>query len=280
MSILLVEKIIFYYENKRLFYKEYFIMKRIEEYYNLKRIPKHIAIIPDGNRRWAKLHGLNKEDGYDYGLEPGLKLLRLAKKCGIKEITYYGFTVDNCKRPKEQVEAFSRACVDAVKMLERENANLYVVGNYESKCFPKELIPYTIFNREKIIKKEYNVNLINNGKVFDNKNQENKNQENIIQENIIQENIKEFNDCHKINVNFLVNYGWEWDMKNNWVSRNIPRVDLVIRWGGMRRLSGLLPLQTVYADICVIDDLWPDFTEEQFIGALEWYQVQDVTLGG
>ena len=69
-------------------------------------------------------------------------------------------------------------------------------------------------------------------------------------------------------------------MKNNWASRNIPRIDLVIRWGGMRRLSGLLPLQTVYADICVIDDLWPDFSEGQFKGALEWYQVQDVTLGG
>ena len=202
------------------------------------RIPKHIGIIPDGNRRWAKLHGLNKEDGYDYGIEPGLKLLKIAREYGVKELTYYGFTVDNCKRPKEQVEAFSKACVDAVKMIEKENVNLYIVGNYESKCFPKELLPYTIFKNNKD------------------------------------------NDLEKLDVNFLVNYGWEWDMRNNWASRNISRIDLVIRWGGMRRLSGLLPLQTVYADICVIDDLWPDFTEEQFIGALEWYKKQDVTLGG
>lgn len=76
-----------------------------------QRIPKHIGIIPDGNRRWAKGNGLQKQDGYAYGLKPGLKLLRLAQKYGIQEITYYGFTTDNCKRPKEQVSAFSKACV-------------------------------------------------------------------------------------------------------------------------------------------------------------------------
>lgn len=79
------------------------------------RIPRHIGIIPDGNRRWAKSNGLKKEEGYAFGLEPGLALLRTAKKYHIRELTYYGFTVDNCKRPREQVKAFSRACVDAVK---------------------------------------------------------------------------------------------------------------------------------------------------------------------
>ena len=198
------------------------------------RFPKHIGIIPDGNRRWAKAHGYNKEDGYAYGLEPGIRLLHIAKECGIEEITFYGFTVDNCKRPKEQVKAFSNACIKAVKMIENENANLYIVGNTDSKCFPKELLPFTKPNRSK----------------------------------------------DKIKVNFLVNYGWEWDMKNNWASKDISRVDLVIRWGGMRRLSGFLPIQTVYSDICVIDDLWPDFNEKQFLDALNWYQKQDVTLGG
>ena len=81
-------------------------------------------------------------------------------------------------------------------------------------------------------------------------------------------------------VNLLVNYGWEWDMKNGWASRDIPRIDLVIRWGGMRRLSGFLPLQTVYSDFYIVDNLWPDFQEQQFQDALQWYQKQDVTLGG
>lgn len=202
------------------------------------RIPKHIGIIPDGNRRWAKKKGLKKEDGYTFGLEPGLRLLRTAKKYGVQELTYYGFTVDNCKRPKEQVKAFSKACVEAVKMIEREQVDIYVLGNTESPCFPTELKPYTSL-----------------------KNSTDR-------------------DSDVMKVNILVNYGWNWDMKNNWVSKKIPRVDMVIRWGGMCRLSGFLPLQTVYSDFCIIKDLWPDFEEEHFEYALNWYQKQDITLGG
>lgn len=203
----------------------------------LARIPKHIGIIPDGNRRWAKRNGLRKEDGYAYGLRPGLQLLQLAQKYGIQEVTYYGFTVDNCKRPKEQVHAFSDACVQAVQIIATENAVLHVIGNTSSACFPPQLLPYVNDKRQPA----------SNGQTT---------------------------------VNFLVNYGWEWDMKNGWASRDIPRIDLVIRWGGMRRLSGFLPLQTVYADFYIVDDLWPDFQEKQFFDALQWYQKQDVTLGG
>jgi len=201
------------------------------------RIPKHIGIIPDGNRRWAKENGFKKEEGYSYGLHPGLQLLRAAQKYGIEELTYYGFTVDNCKRPKEQVQAFSKACVNAVKIIQQENVMLRVVGNTQSSCFPDELLPYTVPQQ------------FGPGR-------------------------------EKTRVNFLVNYGWEWDMKHHWASRSIPRVDLVIRWGGMCRLSGFLPIQTVYADFYIIQELWPDFQEKQFTDALLWYQKQDVTLGG
>lgn len=202
------------------------------------RIPKHIGIIPDGNRRWARENGLRKEEGYRYGLEPGLRLLRAAKSRGVEELTYYGFTVDNCKRPKEQVSAFSKACVEAAGLIQKEGTGLYVLGNSKSACFPEELLPLTDHRR-------------------------------------LAERQK-----GKIRVNLLVNYGWEWDMKNDWVSRDIPRVDMVIRWGGMCRLSGFLPIQTVYADLCIRPELWPDFQEEQFEEALQWYQRQDVTLGG
>lgn len=201
------------------------------------RIPKHIGIIPDGNRRWAKEKGMKKEGGYAHGLQPGLSLFKAAQKYGVRELTYYGFTVDNCKRPKEQVKAFSDACVEAVSLIAKENARVHVIGNANSKCFPKELLPYVSSARS------------------------NENEEEMV-------------------VNFLINYGWEWDMKNGWASRSVPRVDLVMRWGGMRRLSGFLPLQSVYADFYVVDDLWPDFQEKQFLDGLEWYQRQDVTLGG
>ena len=202
------------------------------------RIPKHIGIIPDGNRRWAKEKGLKKEDGYAYGLNPGVKVVQLAKKYGVEELTYYGFTVDNCKRPKEQVKAFSKACVDAVNRIKGEDVSVRVLGNTKSSCFPEELLAYT-------------------------------------EEREPQEAHKK-----KMKVNLLVNYGWEWDMKNNWASRNIPRVDMIIRWGGMCRLSGFLPIQSVYSDFYIVKELWPDFSEVQFENALKWYQKQDVTLGG
>lgn len=205
-----------------------------------KQTPKHIGIIPDGNRRWATGKGLNKQDGYEYGLMPGLRLLNMAKDYGIEEITYYGFTMDNCKRPSEQVKTFQKACVKAVDIIAKEGADLLVMGNYGSKCFPEELLPYTKRTS------------INGG---------------------------------GIRVNFLVNYGWKWDLahieKDGYpYSKDISRIDLIIRWGGMRRLSGFLPMQSVYADFYVEEHLWPDYTDADFLNALKWYERQDVTLGG
>lgn len=205
------------------------------------RIPKHIAIIPDGNRRWAQHHQMKKKDGYQKGLFPGVQVLRKAKEYGVKEITYYGFTTDNCKRPKEQKEAFQKACVDALQMIKEEgNVSLLVVGNNKSDNFPKELQNYT--TRKDIGKPE-------------------------------------------IKVNFLVNYGWDWDLAGiengeGYHSKEISRIDLIIRWGNMRRLSGMLPIQSVYADFYVVKNLWPDYQDKDFDDAISWYDKQDITLGG
>ena len=205
------------------------------------RIPKHIGIIPDGNRRWAVANGYTKKDGYEKGLLPGLELFKICQELGIKEITYYGFTADNAKRPKEQRLAFTKACVEAVSMLSKENAELLVLGNRKSPVFPQELTPYT--ERK----------TMNKG---------------------------------GIKINFLVNYSWEWDLGINEKmpfhlnSEDVSRIDLVIRWGGRKRLSGFLPIQTVYSDFYFIDEYWPDFKREHILKALEWYSHQDITLGG
>ncbi|MBV7272326.1 undecaprenyl diphosphate synthase family protein [Clostridium thailandense] len=213
------------------------------------RIPNHIGIIPDGNRRWAVREGLGKEQGYGPGLNPGLQLFKICKELGVKELTYYGFTTDNTKRPALQTKAFTAACIEAVKMLSKEDASLLVVGNSSSPMFPKELLPFT--------------------------------------------KRKQFGKGG-MKVNFLVNYGWEWDLGNandlstnnrntilNYLkSSDITRVDLIIRWGGRRRLSGFLPVQSVYSDFYIIDDYWPDFKPSHFYEAIDWYDKQDITLGG
>ena len=85
-------------------------------------------------------------------------------------------------------------------------------------------------------------------------------------------------------VNLLVNYGWEWDLaglKNGGLrSAKVSRLDLIVRWGGGRRLSGFLPVQSVYADFYVRDEYWPDFQPQHFEDALAWFKNQDQTLGG
>ena len=208
------------------------------------RIPKHIGIIPDGNRRFASGNGWAKNEGYAHGIDPGVQAIRIAKKYGIKELTFYGFTTDNCRRPVAQVVAFQQACIDAVKATIVEgDVEILVVGDSESKFFPTELKP---FLRPVAIGQP------------------------------------------KLRVNFLVNYGWKWDLKGingghvtkDLQSHAISRMDMIIRWGGMRRLSGFLPVQSVYSDFYVVDDYWPDYQDQHFIDAIEWYQKQDVTLGG
>jgi len=87
-----------------------------------------------------------------------------------------------------------------------------------------------------------------------------------------------------IKVNFLVNYGWDWDLsglaEGRLRSLDVSRLDLIVRWGGGRRLSGFLPVQSVYADLFVIDTFWPDFEPSHLDRALSWFAQQDPTLGG
>jgi undecaprenyl diphosphate synthase len=213
------------------------------------RLPKHIGIIPDGNRRWADSKGIPKIKGWDKGIDPGYTLFKLIQKAGSEEVPYYGYTMENAKRPLIQRNAIINACIQGVKILSKEDAELLVVGNTDSKAFPKEMLPYT--SKRQTFGKG------------------------------------------GIKVNFLVNYGWEWDLNNlktiepgqkgifnHLKSSEVSKIDLIIRWGGWSRLSGFLPVQSIYSDIYIVDEFWPDFKPAHFKKALDWYSKQDITLGG
>lgn len=215
------------------------------------RIPSHVGFIPDGNRRWADARGLARGEGYDAGIAPGIALLRMCREIGIREASVYGFTKENVRRPQEQVAAFREACAAFAEAAVAEGAALRAVGDSSSPVFPEPLLRYAAER-----------------------------------------------SSGDIRLNLLVNYSWEWDLGvrrapgGGWRRRDtdasagglatadIPRVDLVVRWGGRRRLSGFLPLQCAYADFYVVDALWPDMELAQFEEALDWYDAQDVTLGG
>lgn len=214
-----------------------------------RRIPEHVGVIPDGNRRWALGRELDKHEGYAYGVDPGVRLVERCAQYGVKEVTFYAFTVDNTKRVSSQIKAYTEASVKAVSTMANRDYNIMVVGNQESKFFPPELSKYA--NKR-----------VNYGKGV-------------------------------LNLNFLVNYSWKWDLahieksgaalgtiEKAIASCDISRIDLLIRWGGMCRLSGFLPVQSVYADFFIVEDFWPDYRDEHFLDALRWYQDCDITLGG
>jgi undecaprenyl diphosphate synthase len=218
----------------------------------LKRVPKHVGIIPDGNRRWASAHKLPKEAGYAHGIEPGKELFEAGFDLGIEEVSVYTFTKENVHRPKKQIIAFQNAFLKFMDWVTRKDVSILVVGDVESPYFPEEVKKYAKPEKDRMKKKR---------------------------------------------LNFLVNYSWKWDLgmalesskkkhmgrsglMDNIGSKYVSRVDLLIRWGERMRLSGFLPIQCAYADIYVVDDLWPDFRVDQFYNALKWYEKQDITLGG
>jgi len=201
-----------------------------------RRLPRHIGFIPDGNRRWAVKHGLAREQGYASGIAPGVALFEACKALGIGEVSVFGFTQDNTRRPSAQAQLFRAACVIFAQEICRRGAALLVLGDERSAQFPVELTGFRTRQGE------------------------------------------------GIKVNFLVNYDWEWDLaglkEGGLRSADVSRLDLIVRWGGGRRLSGFLPVQSVYADIFVLDALWPDFEPHHLDAALSWLSQQDRTLGG
>mgnify|MGYP000886275548 CR=1 FL=1 len=245
------------------------------------RIPKHIGVIPDGNRRWALEHGFSKELGYEYGINPGFQLYELCRELGVEELTLYGFTQDNTKRPSVQTKAFQKACVDAVRILANRDASLLVIGDSDSPMFPEELKPYR--TRSRFGPGSLKVNfLVNYGWLWD---------LDYGRRQLVAEASDEgAGDGESMRSGESVRSGKSGasgterasggKLLENIASADISRVDLIIRWGGRRRLSGFLPVQSIYADFYVVDEYWPDFAPSHLYEALEWYQSQDVTLGG
>ena len=200
------------------------------------RVPRHVGFIPDGNRRWAEERGLAREEGYAHGIGPGLELFEICRTLGIEEVSVYGFTQENTRRPAAQAERFRLACTQFAEEIARRGSALLVLGDETSPQFPPELLHYRT------------------------------------------------RQGAGIKVNFLVNYGWQWDLDglrdDRLRSHEVSRLDLIVRWGGARRLSGFLPVQSVYADFFVVEEYWPDFTPGHVEQALAWFRQQDRTLGG
>ncbi len=212
--------------------------------------PKHIAIIPDGNRRWAKKNKLELILGHTQGTEVLRKVLNWAKELDIPMISIWGFSTENFNRNEKEVEflfkLFNEKIDEYLKEYDKHKAKIRFIGD-RSK-FSKEFI-------EKIEKVE---TLTKDNKGF---------QLNILlnyggRAEILKV-VKELKNTNEKITEKLI--------EDHLYTSGIPDPDLIIRTSGERRLSGLMPWQSTYSELYFIDKLWPDFTKEDLVQAIDEY---------
>ncbi len=219
---------------------------------DIHKLPKHVAIIMDGNGRWAEKHGQSRLSGHEQGSRVVKQTITCAKNLGIKFLTLYAFSTENWNRPKKEVfglmKLLSRYLSEERDFLIQEKIRLNVIGNW--KKLPSSLVrkieevqDATAENQEMLL----NIALSYGGR------------EEIIKavNKILEEKKK------KITEDSFSKYLY---------TSGIPDPDLLIRSSGEKRISNFLLWQSAYAEFYFTDVLWPDFKDEDFYGAIYAFQ--------
>ena len=217
-------------------------------------LPKHIAIIPDGNRRWAKKKGMSRQEGYAIGIRKIGDVLKWCKADGIHMLTMWGFSTDNFKRDSAEVgglfELFKENLKNAIDSDDTNKNDLRVRFFGRIGLFPREM--------QEMIKRAEGATA----------GGERKYQLNLLLSYGGREEIVDA-------VNAMIGEGMrsveEKDISDHLYTRGLPDPDLIIRTSGEQRLSGLLPWQSCYSEFFFCKKLWPDFSKEDFEAALSEY---------
>ena len=230
-----------------------------------ENLPKHIAIIMDGNRRWAKNKGLPVSLGHKEGAKTLEKIVRYANKIGIKHITVYAFSTENWKRTEEEVSTlmklFQSYLDDYSKRADSENIKVKIIGNRNGLS---EKMKNSI---EKCMERTKN----NTGITFNIALNYGGRDEIISAVKNITEKVKNKEiEIEDIN---------EQTITDNLYTKGQPDPDLLIRTSGEIRLSNFLPWQLVYAEFLFIEKNWPDFNEKDLDEAIEKYQNRNRKFG-
>ncbi|CDD70600.1 MAG: di-trans,poly-cis-decaprenylcistransferase [Sutterella sp.] len=221
-------------------------------------IPAHVAVVMDGNGRWAKARFLPRVEGHRRGMAALKRLTEAARKAGIRHLTVFAFSSENWKRPADEVNALMRFFVDGLtreaEPLREAGIRLHVVG--DTKVFSPEL-QAAIRTAEQMTE-----------------------------------------GAQAMTLNICANYGGRWDVVdavNRLVRDGKPvtvetvtdavsmqwagPVDLMIRTGGEQRISNFLLWQLAYAELWFTEVLWPDFSEADFNEALTWFAGRERRFG-
>ena len=228
-------------------------------------MPKHIAIIMDGNRRWAKKQGKPASYGHKEGAKTLEKIVRYANKIGLKYITVYAFSTENWNRAEDEVKALmlllQNYLDDYSKRADTENIRVKILGD----------ITALSDGMQKSIKKCMERTKDNTGVTFNIALNYGGRDEIIKAIKKIAEDVKE----NKLDINNIT----EEVVSNNLYTNGQPDPDLLIRTSGELRLSNFLPWQLVYSEFLFIDKNWPDFEEEDLDNAIIEYQKRTRKFG-
>ena len=233
---------------------------------NKEYMPKHIAIIMDGNRRWAQEKRIERKLGHKAGAEALEKLVYFANDIGLEYLTVYAFSTENWKRTEEEIGALMlllKSYVD--KFLKRANTNnirVRILGDIErlDKNL-KESIEKIVEESSKNTGLTLNIAFNYGGRAEITRAVKNISQKVLNNEIAIDE----------IDENLI---------SNNLYTEGEPDPDLLIRTGGEIRISNFLLWQLAYTEFLFIDKYWPDFNEEDLVNAIEMFQNRNRKFGG
>ena len=223
-------------------------------------LPRHVAVIMDGNGRWAKARHLPRVEGHRRGADSVREIIRTAGDVGIKYLTLYAFSAENWNRPKDEVDALMKYLVHYLKSetkdLNKNNVRLEVIGQIHR-------LPDNV---QEQIAKSVAALAKNNGLSYGSRI------ESVEAVRAIAEKVKS-GKLESADINEKI-------ISENLWTRNVPDPDLLIRTSGEMRVSNFLLWQISYADLVITPTLWPDFRKAQFFAALEEYAKRNRRFGG
>ncbi|MBI4691834.1 MAG: isoprenyl transferase [Candidatus Terrybacteria bacterium] len=224
-------------------------------------IPQHLAIIMDGNRRWAKKRGLSSFKGHQEGYKQFKKIAERCYKLGVKILTVYAFSTENWKRSKTEISYLMKLFGNILKMEKdffiKNGVKLNVIGQIER--LPKNLQKLIHKITEKT--KNNKNGILNLAVSYGGREEIIEAVRRLAKEKIKPEDIDEKNFSQYLYI------------------AGQPDPDLLIRTGGEQRLSGFLPWQTIYTELYFSPKLWPDFTEKDLEEAIKEYQSRQRRFG-
>lgn len=240
-------------------------IEKLDEIINVNNLPEHIAIIMDGNRRWAKKNNLNTAQGHKEGAENLKRISKFANKIGIKYLTVYAFSTENWKRSEEEVGAIMKLLkfyiLDFFKSYD-ENIKVNVIGRIGD--LPKDL--------QKEIRSVEEKTKDNTGLVLNIAFNYGGRDEIVTAVKTITQKVLD----GKLKIDDIT----ENEVSNSLYTAGQPDPDLLIRTSGEERISNFLPWQISYSEFIFTDKYWPEYSNSDLLESIQIYQKRTRRFGG